>query len=43
VSELPAFAQNVLGRLRTMTLTIMLLLIVSTVAMSTYPFDPRRR
>src|SRR5882672_1194762 len=37
-----AFAQNVLGRLRTMTLTIMLLLIVSTVAMSTYPFDPRQ-
>src|SRR5262249_686329 len=37
-----AFIQNVLGRLRTMTLTIMLLLIVSTVAMSTYPFDPRQ-
>jgi hypothetical protein len=37
-----AFIQNVLGRLRTMTLTIMLLLIVSTVATSTYPFDPQR-
>ena len=36
------FIQNVLGRLRTMTLTIMLLLIVSTVAMSTYPFDPQQ-
>jgi len=36
-----AFIQNVLGRLRTMTLTIMLLLIVSTVATSTYPFDPQ--
>ncbi len=37
-----AFIQNVLGRLRTMTMTIMLLLIVSTVAMSTYPFDPQQ-
>src|SRR5208282_6221115 len=36
------FIQNVLGRLRTVTLTIMLLLIVSTVAMSTYPFDPQQ-
>jgi hypothetical protein len=36
------FIQNVLGRLRTMALTIMPLLIVSTVAMSTYPFDPQR-
>ena len=37
-----AFVQNVLGRLRTMTLTVMLLLIIATVAMSTYPFDPRQ-
>jgi len=36
------FIQNVLGRLRTMTFTIMLLLIVSTVATSTYPFDPQQ-
>jgi hypothetical protein len=36
------FIQNVLGRLRTMTLTIMLLLIVSTVATSAYPFDPQQ-
>jgi len=36
------FIQNVLGRLRTMVLTIMVLLIVSTVAMSTYPFDPQQ-
>jgi len=35
------FIQNVLGRLRTMALTIVVLLIVSTVAMSTYPFDPQ--
>jgi hypothetical protein len=37
-----SFVQNILGRLRTMTLTIMLLLIVSIVAVSTYPFDPRQ-
>ena len=36
------FVQNVLGRLRTMTVTVMVLLIVSTVATSTYPFDPQR-
>jgi hypothetical protein len=36
------FIQNVLGRLRTMTLTIMLLLIIATVATSTYPFDPQQ-
>ncbi len=36
------FIQNVLGRLRTMTLTITLLLIAATVATSTYPFDPRQ-
>jgi hypothetical protein len=37
-----AFLQNVLGRLRTMALTIMLLFIVATVATSTYPFDPQQ-
>jgi hypothetical protein len=36
------FVQNVLGRLRTMAMTIMVLLVASTVAMSTYPFDPRQ-
>jgi hypothetical protein len=36
------FIQNILGRLRTMALTIMLLLIVCTVATSTYPFDPQQ-
>jgi hypothetical protein len=36
------FIQNILGRLRTMTLTIMLLLIIATVATSTYPFDPQQ-
>ncbi len=36
------FIQNVLGRLRTMALTIVVLFIASTVAISTYPFDPRQ-
>jgi hypothetical protein len=36
------FIQNILGRLRTMALTIMLLFLVATVATSTYPFDPRQ-
>lgn len=36
------FIQNVLGRLRTMAITIMVLFLASTVAMSTYPFDPRQ-
>jgi hypothetical protein len=36
------FIQNILGRLRTMVVTIMLLLLVSTVATSTYPFDPQQ-
>ena len=35
------FVQNVLGRLRTMAMTIVVLFLASTVAMSTYPFDPR--
>jgi hypothetical protein len=36
------FVQNVLGRLRTMAMTIVVLFLASTVAMSTYPFDPRQ-
>ena len=36
------FIQNVLGRLRTMALTIVLLFIATALAMSTYPFDPRQ-
>jgi|HubBroStandDraft_2_1064218.scaffolds.fasta_scaffold00558_12 hypothetical protein len=36
------FIQNVLGRLRTMAVTIVVLFLASTVAMSTYPFDPRQ-
>ena len=37
-----AFIQNVLGRLRTMVVTIVVLFIASTLAISTYPFDPRQ-
>jgi hypothetical protein len=37
-----AFVQNVLGRLRTMAITIVVLLLATTVATSTYPFDPRQ-
>ena len=36
------FIQNVLGRLRTMAMTIVILFLASTVAISTYPFDPRQ-
>ena len=36
------FAQNVLGRLRTMAMTVVMLFLASTIAMSTYPFDPRQ-
>src|SRR6266851_2947117 len=36
------FIQNVLGRLRTMAVAIMVLFLASTVDMSTYPFDPRQ-
>lgn len=35
------FIQNVLGRLRTMAMTVLVLFLASTLAMSTYPFDPR--
>ena len=37
-----AFIQNILGRLRTMAITIIVLFLSSTIAMSTYPFDPRQ-
>jgi len=37
-----SFIQNVLGRLRTMALTIMMLFLASTLATSVYPFDPRQ-
>jgi hypothetical protein len=36
------FIQNILGRLRTMAVTIMLLFTVATIATSTYPFDPQQ-
>ena len=36
------FVQNVLGRLRTMAMTIVALFLAATVAISTYPFDPRQ-
>jgi len=36
------FIQNVLGRLRTMAMTIIVLFLASIVAMSAYPFDPRQ-
>jgi hypothetical protein len=37
-----AFVQNVLGRLRTMAMTIIALFVASACAMSSYPFDPRQ-
>jgi hypothetical protein len=36
------FIQNVLGRLRTMAMTIIALFVASACAMSSYPFDPRQ-
>lgn len=36
------FVQNVLGRLRTMAMTVVVLLLAATIATSTYPFDPRQ-
>ncbi len=36
------FVQNILGRLRTMAMTSVVLFLASTVAVSTYPFDPRQ-
>jgi hypothetical protein len=36
------FVQNVLGRLRTMAMTIVALFLSATAAISAYPFDPRQ-
>jgi hypothetical protein len=36
------FVQNILGRLRTIAVTIVLLFLAATMAISTYPFDPRQ-
>jgi hypothetical protein len=36
------FIQNILGRLRTLAMTIMVLFFATTIALSTYPFDPRQ-
>src|SRR5579872_2054141 len=36
------FIQNILGRLRTMAMTIIVLFLASACAMSSYPFDPRQ-
>ena len=36
------FVQNILGRLRTVAMSIAALFIAPTVALSTYPFDPRQ-
>jgi hypothetical protein len=35
------FIQNVLGRMRTLVMCILLVFIASTIAMASYPFDPR--
>jgi len=37
-----SFVQNILGRLRTMAITIVTLFLAATIASSTYPFDPRQ-
>jgi len=37
-----SFIQNILGRLRTMAITIIVLFLASACAMSSYPFDPRQ-
>jgi hypothetical protein len=36
------FIQNILGRLRTMALSIIAIFVAAAFAMSTYPFDPRQ-
>lgn len=36
-----AFIQNVLGRMRTIVMQVLLLFIAATVSIATYPFDPR--
>ena len=42
LDELQVFVQNILGRLRTMAMTIVILFLATTIATSTYPFDPRQ-
>jgi hypothetical protein len=37
-----AFVQNILGRLRTIVMTIVLLFLAAILATSSYPFDPRQ-
>ena len=37
-----SFVQNILGRLRTMAITIVTLFLAATIASSTYPFDCKR-
>ncbi len=37
-----AFIQNVLGRLRTLVMSILALFLASTLGLSSYPFDPRQ-
>jgi hypothetical protein len=37
-----SYVQNVLGRLRTMAMTIIALFVAAACAMSSYPFDPRQ-
>ena len=36
------FIQNILGRLRTLAMAIMVLLFATTISLSAYPFDPRQ-
>jgi fumarate reductase subunit D len=36
------FIQNIVGRLRTLAMTIVALFFATTIALSTYPFDPRQ-
>jgi hypothetical protein len=36
------FIQNILGRLRTLAMTIMILFFATTISLSVYPFDPRQ-
>lgn len=36
------FIQNILGRLRTLAMTIVALFFATTISLSTYPFDPRQ-
>jgi hypothetical protein len=37
-----AFIQNILGRLRTLVMSILVLFLASTLCLSSYPFDPRQ-